>query len=629
VGAEAPGGGSTPGEPGGGLTDDLREQVLEYLGERLSAGEILVTAKQFQTAAAEGYGQLFGGEPNEVAVRELAAELALVNEEDPGVLVAPGVENWIARTVLADVRRLRWTLAEVMEQGQQAIREFLRSAKAGALLGQLNLTPKQLNLSRCHRSIVNAVAGREDPVQRRSAERLAQLRAAAQQRAATDGKAGGVVVHPRDLSELTGGPEPMPSEEEAAQRTNDEAQSQARIRKAQLGQLVAHLDTYVEMGKIKPEDAERLRKLDRVDQAVKTGKASAEQGSKIRNSILTGKVRDRLERQVRDAVDHAVVYTQVFQALRRIEARFDPALRFLIRHKGDVNAERSAAGESPDLRGMAAALIEDMEALHLLIDLMDRKDAEVRMMAARLPPYSLIIRREQERIENLVVEETFIDDLRGLPDESVSERLHSEDRKQRNRVAADMLCATAQINRLIKPTPFRKEIRLLKLNLIVEEFFRGTENVEDARTKAQEFLRTRLRSLYPDISEEESAEIERRGEELIEAAEQRVLLERRERAESGADKASGEESAGDAGDRASTLSDEEVNLGVQIHRVSMRVATGVRQVPLKVMADPDDVSRFMVVRRDPDTGETVPLLRRGAKRYVQRGRDGSWESARE
>ena len=33
--------------------------------------------------------------------------------------------------------------------------------------------------------------------------------------------------------------------------------------------------------------------------------------------------------------------------------------------------------------------------------------------------------------------------------------------------------------------------------------------------------------------------------------------------------------------------------------------------------------------RDPDTGAVVPLLRRGAKRYVQRGRDGSWEVVRE
>lgn len=631
MGTEQPcsGRGTDGTSSGGGLSDDLRDQVLQYVGERLSAGDILVTPEQLRTAAREGYEQLAGVSPGPEVNGDLVAALQAVNAEDAGVFVVPGVENWIARSVLAEVRKQGWTLAEVMERGNQAIREFLRTPRARGLLGQLGLAPKQLNLSRCLRSMVNAVAGREDPVQRRSVERLAQLRAGAKQRApATKAPAAGVVVHTRDLAELTGRPEPMPSEEEAAQRTQDEARAQTRIRKAQLGQLVAHLDTYVQMGKITPEDAERLRKLDRVEQAVRSGKASAEQGSKIRNSILTGKARDRLEHRVREAVDHAVVYTQVFQALRRIEARFDPALRFLIRHRDGVNADRNADGEAPDLHVVAGALVEDMEALHLLIDMMDRKDAEVRMIAARLPPYSLIERRDQDRIETLVVAESFVDDLRGLSEEELASRLHAEDRKVRSRTAADMLCATALINRLIKPTPFRKEIRLLKLNLIVEEFFRGTEDVEDARARAQEFLRTRLSSLYPDISEDESAEIERRSEEIIEAAEQRVLRERQER---GAEKTT--PAAGGPGrdrvDDASALSEEEVQQGVQIHRVAMRVAGRLRQVPLKIMADPDDGSQFIVVQRDPDTGDMVPALRRGAKRYVQRGRDGSWELARE
>lgn len=631
MGTEQPETGLVPGEaaPNSGLAEDVRDQILQYVGERLSAGDILVTSQQFTAAACEGYEQLVGRSPEPGMSRDLSLALEEVNAQDVGVFVVPGVENWISRSVLAEVRKRGWTLAEVMEQGNQAMRDFLRAPKARGLLGQLGLAPKQLSLSRCLRSMVNAVAGREDPVQRRSAERLAQLRAAAKQRPGADPTAAtGLVVHTRDLAELTGGPEPMPSEEEAAQRTKDEARAQGQIRKAQLGQLVAHLDTYVKLGKITPEDAQRLTKLDRVEQAVRSGKATAEQGSKVRNSILSGNVRDRLERHVREAVDHAVVYTQVFNALRRIDPRFDGALRFLARHKGDVNAERGPDGESPDLGGVARALVEDIETLHQLIDLMDRKDAEVRMIAARLPPYSLIGRRGQERIENLVVEESFVDDLRGLSEADLAARLHGADPKMRSRTAAEMLCATALINRLIKPTPFRKEMRLLKLNLIVEEFFRGTEDVDDARARAQEFLRTRLRGLYPDMSEEESAEIERRGGEIIEAAEQRVLQERRERAATQVKPSAGNEAL-ETGADASTLTAEEVALGVQIHRIGMRVAGRVRQVPLKVMPDPDDVSRSVVVQRDPDTGEMVPQLRRGAKRYVQRGRDGSWELARD
>ena len=36
---------------------------------------------------------------------------------------------------------------------------------------------------------------------------------------------------------------------------------------------------------------------------------------------------------------------------------------------------------------------------------MDRKDAEVRMISARLPPYNNVVRRDGRRIEKLVSEE--------------------------------------------------------------------------------------------------------------------------------------------------------------------------------------------------------------------------------
>lgn len=42
--------------------------------------------------------------------------------------------------------------------------------------------------------------------------------------------------------------------------------------------------------------------------------------------------------------------------------------------------------------------------------------------------------------------------------------------------------------------------------------------------------------------------------------------------------------------------------------------------------DADDVSKFVIVQKDPDSGEMVPVRRRGQKRFVQRGRDG-WELA--
>jgi len=381
-----------------------------------------------------------------------------------------------------------------------------------------------------------------------------------------------------------------------------------------------------------PDDAERMRKAFKVDEAVRTGRVDAQQGSKIRNSILDGTARDKIDKKVTQAVDFSVQYLQVFDALKRIEPRFDSGMRFLMRHRDAVNADREKDAPKPEEMGpLVKGLLEDMEALEQIIDLMDRKDSEVRMIAAHLPPYNQVMRRDQGRIDNMVVEETFMDALRAEDgNELTAERLNCADKAIRGRAAADMLCVISILNRLTRPTPIRKEIRLLKINLIIEEFYRSDDNLELARTRAQEFLKTRIKNMYPDLSEEETQEIQQRGAEIIEVVEQKIVAERAEQeaAQAAVTAASGDASGGGAaavegGDE--TLTKEEEQQGVQIHRIAVRVAGRIRQIPYKVMPDPDDTSKHIIVHKDAESGEMVPVLRRGAKRFVARGRDGGWQ----
>ncbi|MDA0338071.1 MAG: hypothetical protein O2782_23115, partial [bacterium] len=333
---------------------------------------------------------------------------------------------------------------------------------------------------------------------------------------------------------------------------------------------------------------------------------------------------DRVEGQVKEALDFAVAYVQVFVALGRIDARFDPGLRFLVRHGVAIN-EDAKGGVAVGLGPVVEALMLDSEALRPLIDLMDRKEAEVRMIAARMPPYSAIVKRDQGRVERVAVEEEFIDQLRTLSDAELTTQLHASDRKQRARPAAAMLSLTVLINRLIKPTPFRKELRMLKLNLIIEEFYHATADVAQARQRATDFLRGRLRSLYPDMSGDETEELQRRGAEMVQRVEDKVLADRaaRDKAKTGGDGAEEEEEEED------TLTEEDRKLGVQIQRVSVRIAGRVRQIRYRIMPDPNDDEHFVIGHRDPDSGSMVPVLRRGAPRYVERARDGSWMVSKE
>ena len=426
------------------------------------------------------------------------------------------------------------------------------------------------------------------------------------------------------IEALLAAPVDPPDATEIAARKESENTLRAGLRQAQMGELLTNLDNYIALGRITAEDAERLRKAHQVDEAIRSGKVDKEKGSKIRNSILSGEARDRVEGQVKEALDFAVAYVQVFVALGRIDARFDPGLRFLVRHGVAIN-EDAKGGVAVGLGPVVEALMLDSEALRPLIDLMDRKEAEVRMIAARMPPYSAIVKRDQGRVERVAVEEEFIDQLRTLSDAELTTQLHASDRKQRARPAAAMLSLTVLINRLIKPTPFRKELRMLKLNLIIEEFYHATADVAQARQRATDFLRGRLRSLYPDMSGDETEELQRRGAEMVQRVEDKVLADRaaRDKAKTGGDGAEEEEEEED------TLTEEDRKLGVQIQRVSVRIAGRVRQIRYRIMPDPNDDEHFVIGHRDPDSGSMVPVLRRGAPRYVERARDGSWMVSKE
>lgn len=601
---------------------EIREQLLAAIADRLSTGEILITSVHFQKAAVSAYAEITGNPATSEIEQELTAMVSEVNSSDPSYFVVPGIENWITRSALSEARRRGWGVTEIQEGGPQTLRQFVREPKAQALFAQLGVTPNQLNLRRCLRSITNAAAGKQAAPLKRAPVRLAHLPSATGGESAPGPPAG------RPLEELLQGPAAAVSEDEAGTRTRQQKEEQTQLRQRHLAELMSHLEDYVKAGKLSAEEAGKLQEMNRVNRAAKEGKVSKDQASKIRNSLLTGQVRDRIEHKVKEAVDHIAAYEQVFQALRRIDPVYDDALRFLIRHWEGINADTGTSPDSPVLGPVVAALVEDIDTLHHLIDIMDRQDAEVRMLAARLPPYSYVMRWDQDHLESMVGREEFIDDLRQLPIEELSARLHSGDGGVRALPPAEMLCLASLLGRVIKPTPFRKEIRLLKINLIVEEFFRGTDDVEDARAKAQEFLRTRLRRLYPDITEEESAELQKRGDGIIEAAEQKVLSERRAQTEEDGDSGSegGEGSGEDAGTQ---LTAAEEKSGVQIQRVAVRIAGSMRQVPHMVMPDDEDPARFVLARRDPETGEITPVKRRDAKRYVERNREGRWELARD
>ncbi len=563
------------------------QQLLAVLAGQGNTGDVLLSEPPFVDALVKVQQQLTGAEASESRRSEFAWLVQETNTQDPSILLVPGVENWIAKSVLAQARKANWGITEIQERGNQAVRDFVRGAQATALMAQLGVDVKQLNQRNCLRSIVNAISGKQDSSHRNAEARLAQLKASTPEVPPAARVGDDHEHHQQVLTGLLKDPVGEPSEQEAEERQQAQKTERGDLRKTQMGELVATIDNYVKLGRISEEDAEKLRKAHRVDEAMRDGKVDREKGRKIRNSALAGTARDRIERSLKEALDYAVVYLQVFRSLGQIEERFDPALKFLTRNGPIVNAN-AGDEEVAQLGEMVLALFEDVDTLRLLIDLMDRKDADVRMIGACLSPYS-----------------------------HIAAQLHSGDKRARARPAAAMITMTVLLGRLIKPTPIRKEIRLLKVNLIIEEFYCSTDDIDHARAQAEEFLRTRLKSLYPDLSREESEAMQEQGEKMLAAVEQKVVAERAAQGVTvkTTDMADGD---GDGED----LSAEKKSMGVEIHRIPIRVAGRVRQVPQKIMPDPDDAERHVIAQRDPDTGELVPARRRGGKRYVIKAREG-------
>jgi len=544
----------------------------------------------------------------ELRVR-LSATIEDINKRNPEVLVVLGVENWLVKAFMEGVRKNNWDIVTFQEQGHQALRELIRHDRVKAVMTQMQVLPAQLNLKRCLRIAANQVAGKAATLPKRNV-RLDQLAEAQTER---------VEYLPENLKIFLNGPAPEPSAAEIDQRNQQEQQYQEELRNQQFDSIIQNLETYVAQGQLSREEADRFSKVHQVDRAVKSGKITSDQGSKIRNSVLSGNARYEFDRKLKAVTEYAVTYLQLFAALKRIEPKYDAALRFLIAYKEIANAEQEQFDPTP----ITNILIEDFEQLKLLSGIMDRQDGEVRMMVAGLPPYNQVSRKGQDqRIERLIVEPGFIEQLRQLSREEMSNRLNATDKLVRVRAAADMLCLIALINRLVKPSPFRKEIRLLKINMIIEEFYKTTEDLAAARGKAQKFLKSRLRVLYPDITPDEVQEIEEKSAGIIERVEQRVIAERREQARA-AKAAEGEKEINVK--ESLELSPREIARGAQVGRVSLKVGANWRMVSRKVMPHPDDPQRHLLAKRDPQSQELVPAIIKGAKCYVVKNKSGIWD----
>jgi len=598
------------------LPDEVHTQLWGRIAARLERGDPLITTRDYRHAIEAEYQSLTGGEVTD-SLRELFHDaIDSFNREYPERYVARGIQNGVTHAFQSGVFRLSWDVIQIETAGARSIARFKSRDRVRGFLKQVRVSPQLIDDNACVRHAVDVMAGKKEPLVKRPAD---EPMAPAAELPVEEAMAEELELSEETAQALDEGDV---NQAEVEARQTAENQVRAEIEREQVKGAAKHVDSFVQQGYLTTEEGETVRQLGDIDRRVASGEIDEAEGTRLRNSLMDPDTRTELDRKLKGAVDYAVRFLQVFESMTRIGTSCDEALRFLIHHKHLLDEARQAE----TMQRAGAELMEDGELLTEVCAIMDRQDQEIRMISVMLPPYSYIVKRGNERIGNLTIEDEFVDDLRRVESDEMSERLNSAEPEERVRPAADMRCLIAVINHLIKPTPWRKEVRLLRVQHTIEQFYRDTDNMEEARKQAENFLKRRLRRMFRDLTADEKQTIESKGDEMIAAVERKILSEREAAAAEQAAAQPRDAGNGREGDD-EDLTDDEVRKGAQIGRVEVRVAGQMRRIPQKIMFNPDDESQYVVARRNPDSGELEPVLRRGAKRIVERDRDGIWHIA--
>jgi hypothetical protein len=585
------------------LSRELTAELWARIARRLRHGEILVKPVHFQRAMESEYQSLTGKTVTAGVRERLRQIIAAVNTRHPEIYVAQGVQNGVRQSFTKGVFRLQWDEAKVQARGTRSIQRFNRCDRIRDLLEEVDVRPDQIDVLEC---VQHSLRELQRVGEEAYAPVLSPAPAASRARAAAS---KGNIDEPG-----------------LRQRLEGQTQRYAALMAQEMGKVVRRLPVYVAQGRITAEEAESVRVLRLVNERVQRKEIDEAEADFVRDSLLRADLREALEKKIGDAVDKTVRYLQVFEGMRKIGTQTDPALAFLIRHKDlVVSADRSR----DELAGALQDLNNDPSLLQGVIALAEGKDREISAIAARLPPYSYVMGQELERVAPMSIQEDFLVQLRHLGLDEVSERLHAPDKNERVRPATDMRCLISLIDHVTRGTAFGREIRLLKISQNLEEYYRNTPDLREARQQAGNYFNRQLRQLCADLSAPEIAELEQRGQELLEDIEHKVQFERWaagavQRQQDETTRGLVELDSEDAIDTDLELTEPEKKRGALVDQVEMRISGTYRRISCKIIPDPDQPDRFVIATRDPGTGELQPQLYRDVRHFVVRDRDGVW-----
>ena len=379
--------------------------------QRLNSGDVLISQEDFQTALEDGYAELAGVEPTEDTRQSLARMVAAVNDAHPDKYLGRGVQNGVNRAFESGVRELRWDLAKIQTHGVSALRAFRRRDSVRNMLQEINVRAMEIDLVSCVKRAITVVEQQQQadaPAVNPSQQALPPPPPRPRQPTPQPAKPSAppppklrpefkMVVEKGDVSQA-----------DTERRILQQERQHEKLQDSEVEKVPENLPSYVARGLLTEDEATAVTDLHEVDVREKKREIDHQEAEHERDDIMLVEARTQLDKKVRKATEETVKYLEVFEAMKKIHTQYDEALRLLVQHKRMVVAEDDADDRSPIVR----SLIDNNTLLGSMVDIMERKDPEIRLLDVRLPPYNNISNRGLETIENLTIEEDFMDDLR-------------------------------------------------------------------------------------------------------------------------------------------------------------------------------------------------------------------------
>lgn len=486
------------------LPSKLRLALWKRVDKRLQHGDVLITDEHFQKLMEREFLRLVHVKPSPKISAAILAMVSRVNEEHPNKYLSLGIKNMMTFYTRTLLDRLEGHSEQALKEGRNRITKMMREGRTALFLESIGIELGPRGLPRSiEKAIQNVLNGQEIEVPPQVLERQKKM------------KRGPGMANVRiseaalKAEEEAEGPAqtPLPGEDERKDREERMLAREQEIRSEEVGRAGGYLESYREQELIDEEEMSALTALYGIESDLATGKINLEEAERRRSKIGN---REVVEKKLQQAVAFSVHYINAFEGLRRFPQERDAVCRLLIRQKQGAMAER---GDEVLLDPLIAELDKDDDLLESAIKLLERRDHEARMLSANLPPYRYVT--GQGKIGNWLIEEDFIDDLRSLDREALSQQLNSADKNERVRPAAAVRCLVALVNQLINSTPLHLAVVRLHIRKTVARLYSSMPQSKNGRQKVGHYLKQRVPRLYPDLSAEDKELIQKESEEIM------------------------------------------------------------------------------------------------------------------